>query len=382
MIAKALHVQRLLFKTDGWNIKYDVLGRVIERACELEETAVPMAPNLESLWSTLIRNPEQFAADLAKTKRYNCMRCAQEPTDCYRIEKRWGEETKWKEVFCQTCFSVLVDEQNEGFYENAQSAQATLEWNDCMASLTDFRAEQDGQNEKAHNMQSETDLDENTTSINSTSEWSNYTKDLHTFIIEQHNACKVPSITHDSCTENTRTPDDKQSDCQASNAEGVSLYTTIPSDITLGEGAFGSVAKAWCPQLNSFVATKTLHDQDSNSYTDLRNEAQMLSICSHPNIIQIYAFSIEGGCAQFIMELFEGGTLNLQLRDRSFGDEGKALPILEPILDGVAHITQRDIVHRDLKPENMVCHAGACFHGGLDTCGEARDEMLYKRICG
>ena len=123
MIAKALHVQRILFKQDGWNIKYEVLGRVIERAMQLERTATPIAISLEQVWSILIVDPVEFANALADVKRYNCLRCGSCPEPAYRKENTHGNCPAWNEVYCHQCFNTEdnIQEQDQTIFEGNDS---------------------------------------------------------------------------------------------------------------------------------------------------------------------------------------------------------------------------------------------------------------------
>ena len=73
---------------------------------------------------------------------------------------------------------------------------------------------------------------------------------------------------------------------------------------------------------------------------------------SHPNILAIHDFGIEGDAFYAVTELLRGETLRARLERESLAWR-KATEISISIADGLAAAHAQGIVHRDLKPENV-----------------------------
>ena len=73
---------------------------------------------------------------------------------------------------------------------------------------------------------------------------------------------------------------------------------------------------------------------------------------SHPNILAIHGFGVEGDIRYAVMELLEGENLRDRLR-RSVLSWRETVKIGAAIADGLAAAHAKGIIHRDLKPENI-----------------------------
>jgi eukaryotic-like serine/threonine-protein kinase len=125
---------------------------------------------------------------------------------------------------------------------------------------------------------------------------------------------------------------------------------------SLGAGGMGEVYRARDTRLGRDVAIKVLPDlfaADPERVARFEREAQAVAALSHPNILAIHDYGIEGTRAYAVMELLDGETLRDQLADGALPPR-KAIEYGVQIARGLAAAHDKGIVHRDLKPENIV----------------------------
>ncbi len=124
----------------------------------------------------------------------------------------------------------------------------------------------------------------------------------------------------------------------------------------LGRGAQSVVYLARDPHLQREVAIKTLHFSrpDPQKNQQLLSEARMVSQLSHPNIVPIFEAGEEKGDLYLVFEYVPGLNLSEYLRANGRLTPVKAISILIPVLDAIAHAHAAGIVHRDLKPHNVL----------------------------
>ncbi len=123
----------------------------------------------------------------------------------------------------------------------------------------------------------------------------------------------------------------------------------------LGAGGMGEVYRARDAKLNRDVAIKILPAAlaaDPDAQARFQREAQAVAALSHPNILGIFDFGVEGGTPYAVTELLEGGTLRERLADGVVPPR-KAIEYAVQIATGLAAAHARGITHRDLKPENV-----------------------------
>ena len=128
----------------------------------------------------------------------------------------------------------------------------------------------------------------------------------------------------------------------------------------LGEGGMGEVYRARDTRLNRDVAVKVLPVHlaaDPDARVRFEREAKAVAALSHPNILAIHDFGVDGAVAYIATELLDGETLRERLRHGALPFK-KAIAIARDIAIGLAAAHDKGIVHRDIKPENVFLAAG------------------------
>lgn len=124
----------------------------------------------------------------------------------------------------------------------------------------------------------------------------------------------------------------------------------------LGRGAQSVVYLARDPHLQREVAIKTLHFLNSSPQQNqqLLSEARMVSQLRHPNIVPIFEAGEESGDLYLVFEYVSGKNLAEYLKTSGALTPVKAIAIMYPILDAIAHAHAAGVIHRDLKPTNIL----------------------------
>ncbi|MCU0241209.1 MAG: serine/threonine protein kinase [Vicinamibacteria bacterium] len=157
---------------------------------------------------------------------------------------------------------------------------------------------------------------------------------------------------------------------------------------TIGQGASGTVFRAYDPTLNRTVALKIfspelLHDQ---TFTErFTREAQIWGQLEHPAIVPVYHAGTEAGYPYIALRFIPGGSLDQKLQEGPLSIE-RALEILNVVATALDYAHSRGVVHRDVKPGNVlldeVGHAYLSDFGIARLISSAADPYHTANVAG
>jgi DNA helicase-2/ATP-dependent DNA helicase PcrA len=120
----------------------------------------------------------------------------------------------------------------------------------------------------------------------------------------------------------------------------------------LGGGRFGDVFLACDTMLDKNFALK-ISRMRKEEISMLKDEAKLLALLNHPNIVRFYNIDFVEKKLVLVMEYIKGKTLRDIIIDEGI-DTGKAISITAQIIDAVNYAHKNNVLHRDLKPENIL----------------------------
>ncbi len=128
----------------------------------------------------------------------------------------------------------------------------------------------------------------------------------------------------------------------------------------LGEGGFAQVYEVFDTDLQRRLAVKVLKPDiawSAGMLERFRQECRSIARLSHPNILAIHFVGEGQGLVYYAMPFVEGEALaNLLRRGGALAPE-RALGIIRPLLDALAHAHGQGLIHRDIKPDNIMLEA-------------------------
>lgn len=125
----------------------------------------------------------------------------------------------------------------------------------------------------------------------------------------------------------------------------------------IGEGGMSEVYKGKCNLLNRHVAIKILKKEfsnDSEFVEKFKREATAAAALTSNNIVSIFDVGSEDSINYIVMELVEGKTLKVYIREKGFLNFNEALDIGIQIAKALECAHKNKIVHRDIKPQNIL----------------------------
>ncbi len=124
----------------------------------------------------------------------------------------------------------------------------------------------------------------------------------------------------------------------------------------LGTGGMASVWLAQDARLDREVAVKILSDVlalDQDYVRRFEREAHVAANLSHPHLVRVYDFSVDGPRPYLVMEYVAGGTLADRIRDPD-ARTWDAEVLARELLDALGYIHHAGVIHRDIKPANVL----------------------------
>ncbi|MBQ7206362.1 MAG: protein kinase [Lentisphaeria bacterium] len=151
-------------------------------------------------------------------------------------------------------------------------------------------------------------------------------------------------------------------------AEPVPSRTNLPDPDyrlvrKLGSGGMGVVFEAVQVSLDRRVAVKLLNSSlltSAEQRTQFENEAKVIAMLHHPNIVKIYGAGCSEERCYYAMELIEGRGLDTC----RFTDLRELARIALQAAQALAYAHRCGVLHRDVKPANMLLDAEGNVHIG------------------
>ena len=128
----------------------------------------------------------------------------------------------------------------------------------------------------------------------------------------------------------------------------------------LGEGGFGVTYLAQKAQNTQRVVIKTLKEEllSDRNFSRFRDkfleEALKLSLCRHPNIVEIDNYFTHDDFPCIAMEYVPGEDLCKLVERRGILSETEALNYIRQVGEAVIVVHGKGLLHRDIKPQNIM----------------------------
>lgn len=125
------------------------------------------------------------------------------------------------------------------------------------------------------------------------------------------------------------------------------------------EGGMGAIYRVRHRLLDEVRVIKLMRPQfteDEELKARFLREAQLAIKLRHPNIAQLYDFTVdeESGTAFIVMEFIQGTTLEDLLADHGPPPLGLALEIARQSLRALGYLHTKGFIHRDISPDNLM----------------------------
>ncbi len=156
----------------------------------------------------------------------------------------------------------------------------------------------------------------------------------------------------------------------------------------LGRGAMGVVYKARDPQIDRFVAVKTVSmlgqepDEEQEFRLRFSNEAQAAGRLHHSGIVSVFDVGEDpkNHDPYIVLEFVSGETLNRVLSREKKLSPTTALQLAIEIADALDYAHAQGVVHRDIKPANiLVTQEG---HAKIADFGIAKLNLAHFTLPG
>ncbi len=125
----------------------------------------------------------------------------------------------------------------------------------------------------------------------------------------------------------------------------------------LGRGGMAVVYRARDLNLERYVAIKVLREdysRDPDFQDRFRQEARAAANLSHPNIITVHDFGLDGGQLFIVMEYVPGMDLKTMIQKHGRFSLEEGLPLMIQACSGVGYAHRAGLVHCDVKPQNIL----------------------------
>jgi len=147
----------------------------------------------------------------------------------------------------------------------------------------------------------------------------------------------------------------------AGDPEAIDRWGPLELRELVGRGGYGTVYRAWDPQLTRDVALKLLNVEHADAQAfeqSVITEGRLLARVRHPNVIAVYGADSHDGRVGFWMEFLEGQTLKQWVDAHGRMSSREAAIVGIDICRALAAVHGAGLVHRDVKAQNVMREAG------------------------
>ncbi|XP_062034515.1 MAP/microtubule affinity-regulating kinase 3-like [Lepus europaeus] len=149
-------------------------------------------------------------------------------------------------------------------------------------------------------------------------------------------------------------------DTSLEGREGLAAVASSQAELqllsALGRGSFGMVVLARQASSQRQVAVKLFHLHAGDPFGTRRvtQEASIMQLLRHPNIVELLEVGLIGHYHCLVMELVDGGDLYQHVMSRGGLPEPEVVVMFDQILAAVGHCHAQRVAHRDLKLGNLL----------------------------
>lgn len=124
----------------------------------------------------------------------------------------------------------------------------------------------------------------------------------------------------------------------------------------LSKGGMSALYLATHPESGEPIVIKVLlpkYSKNKEITSRFLNEAQIIGMTNHPNIIRLYGQGTWEKGLYIAMEFVQGISLRQFIQKKSLSQK-RALEIILQVAYALSHLHAHGVIHRDLKPENIL----------------------------
>jgi serine/threonine protein kinase len=128
----------------------------------------------------------------------------------------------------------------------------------------------------------------------------------------------------------------------------------------IGDGGMGTVYKGRNAATSEVVAIKLVSPQvvaDEKLRMRFAQECQVARLLTHPNVVRMLDFGLEGSTPYLVMEYVDGASLGQRLETRGPIPEADAVRWVRQVGEALHWAHEKKLVHRDVKPDNILVSA-------------------------
>ncbi len=125
----------------------------------------------------------------------------------------------------------------------------------------------------------------------------------------------------------------------------------------VASGGMAIVYKAQDTMLGRIVALKILREsfaEDPSFQARFQREAQAVANLSHPNIVTVHDFGLDGDKHYIVMEYVEGSDLKQLIRQEAPFSPQRVLELSTQICAAIGAAHRAGVIHCDVKPQNVL----------------------------